>query len=183
MLRRAEHCVAVNNIPSCREAGIAFHSTHLCKEFPMESFQLVCFWLKPSPDRSRLLWNSYKVVRAERAQQQTRHFPPFSSPFYQFWLGPPQCCALKRSDLLLLWSLTCTHRCVRGMVKTNQNKNEIVLKKRRKSLLGVRIFDDLANSWWGRKTSLCCVLLMSDALVADPLKSAFFLGPVDRRPQ
>ena len=33
------------------------------------------------------------------------------------------------------------------------------------------------------KTSLCCVLLMSDALVADPLKSAFFLGPVDRRPQ
>ena len=33
------------------------------------------------------------------------------------------------------------------------------------------------------KTSLCCVLLMSDALVADPLKSAFFLGPVDHRPQ
>ena len=24
---------------------------------------------------------------------------------------------------------------------------------------------------------------MSDALVADPLKSAFFLGPVDHRPQ
>ena len=44
----------------------------------------------------------------EGAQKQTHHSPPFYSPFSQFWLGPLSVLAFKRSDLLLLWSLTST---------------------------------------------------------------------------
>ena len=52
----------------------------------------------------------------EGAQKQTHHSPPFSSPFFQFWLGPLNVLLLKDQTYFCfqIWLALSKHWCVGG---------------------------------------------------------------------